>query len=159
MIGEKVSSCKKHFAHPGRYDAGMQRSDAQTALAKNLTRLIADEGFPSMRAFAPRTGVTDRTLGNIINQTASPSLETVEKLAAYFRVPAFILLIPGITVEDIRSGRLARLVAEFAELPEPSRAAVSRVAEMEARYSLLANLPDNMPDPDAAPVRPATKAK
>lgn len=66
------------------------------ALSENVARLI--EGMPtdSRLKASKRIGVGDGTLGRILYGTANPELETIVRLAEYFKLQPWQLLVPAL---------------------------------------------------------------
>lgn len=69
--------------------------DSRKILSKNLTRLLATRDG-SRLALSKQMGVADGSLGRIKYGTGSPTLETLEGIARFFRLEVWQLFIPDL---------------------------------------------------------------
>lgn len=106
----------KHFsANPFSDNPGMLRSKEKAALARRITDLVKSSPL-SRRVIAEQAGVADGLIGNIMYGKGNPTLDTLVKLATYFRTPLVALL-------DTRTVPLpaAEPVATYGSGPEETR--------------------------------------
>lgn len=108
------------------------------AIAENLDKLMKHHGL-SQKDVEGRSGVSQRTISNILNADAdprySPTIHIIEKLAASFSLPAWQLQIPDLPIEVLTSHNLAKIVDAYSTIDQNGRDMVSRISEAEARYS------------------------
>lgn len=75
----------------------MRKKTTAETLAENLTRLMAGaEDLNSDRKLAKVSGVSHKTINNILNGRHDVGISNVEKIAKAFRIDAFQLLCPQI---------------------------------------------------------------
>lgn len=67
---------------------------SKATLAENLTALLATKPDVSRLALSKQMGVADGTLGRIKYGTGNPTVEVLDQIADYFRIPAWQLLKP-----------------------------------------------------------------
>ncbi len=65
---------------------------ALSALAHNLARLLDAKGIKSEPALAKLSGVSQKSINNILNERHDPYLSTIEKLAKKLGIESFQLL-------------------------------------------------------------------
>lgn len=82
-----------------------------------------------------QSGVTDRTVGNMINMTSVATIESVEKLARYYRVPPWLLLVEGLSEADLKDMLVENVVNNYLKADEHGRQALAILAEREAVLS------------------------
>ena len=91
--------------------------EAQAALIENVRKLAKRQRL-SMNRLADAAGVSRGALSDILNSVQSPTLTTLEKLAAALGVPAGKLLLPQDATETpAKSRRPKTLAEERARLP------------------------------------------
>jgi len=89
----------------------------------------------STHALAKKCGVSQRSIVNILNQDTSPSLDNVEKIAAYFRLNLWHLIIPTLVDGTMNGDGVGSLIDSYQKYSPEGRAHISSVAEREAEYS------------------------
>lgn len=108
------------------------------ALSGNLQRLMAHQQL-SQAALSRKAGVGQSTLSNILDTEhpleINPRTDTIEKLAKYFGIPGWQLLIPDLALDLLLSDRLGNLVDRYRAAPEQDRETLDRLAETAARYA------------------------
>ena len=110
------------------------RKSANFILAENLKYLTEREGITG-RALAKKCDIADKTVGNIINARNSPTIETVDKIAAFFGLELWQLTLPDLPLqlEGIKS--LDALAHLYSEANNEGRRHILMVAEREAKYA------------------------
>lgn len=99
----------------------LNKSSKQT-LAENLTILLASKPAGSRIELSKRMGVADGTLGRIKYGTGNPTIEVLDQIAGFFRIPTWELLKPT------EPESLASAIGELAKLTTPrSRAALQSI--------------------------------
>lgn len=108
-------------------------------LAENLAGLMAHKQIKSARSMslAPNCDVSDRMIGHVLNQTATPTIDVVDKLAEYFKVPTWGLLVDGIAPADLQNGQLMKLVNGFLNSTAEGREILSKIADRELDYATV----------------------
>lgn len=104
----------------------MRLGQSNQILAQHLSRLL--DAQPQARIdIARRMGVSDGTLGRIKYGTANPTIDVVEKIARYFRMEAWELLVPMIknnVVEEPGMRYRTALECELDDLTDDQRDAI-----------------------------------
>jgi transcriptional regulator with XRE-family HTH domain len=83
---------------------------------------------------AKRSGVSQKTISNMLGERGASSIENVDAVARAFGMDCWQLLLPGMVDAAGRSRDLGRLKRAWDVLEEDGREHVMRVAEREARY-------------------------
>ena len=102
-------------------------------VAKNLRMLRKAKKWPERR-LAAKSGVSQKTINNIANQESSPTIETLDKLAAAFDLRGWQLLLPNLSTDVLENGSLENLVEHYSKAPPEGKEYISRIAEKEANY-------------------------
>jgi transcriptional regulator with XRE-family HTH domain len=107
-------------------------------LSRNLRLLIEHYGI-SQKELEDKTGVSQRTISNVLRPGSVGSItsDTIEKIADYFQLEYYHLLIPNIPLEELLSKRIEKVVECYAQMPSEGRENVERIAENEVRYSAI----------------------
>jgi transcriptional regulator with XRE-family HTH domain len=112
-------------------------------LADNVMRLMADRG-DTQTSVAERGGISQRAVGYVVTfgktHQQQPTLRTVDGLARAFEIPAWMLFIPDLPLDLLKSQRVAKLVENYRDAPEEGRESVDRIAESEVRYGYAGKL-------------------
>ncbi|WP_036243050.1 hypothetical protein [Methylobacter luteus] len=66
----------------------------------------------------------------------SITTETIEKIAAYFKIEPYRLLIPNMPIEELLDNKIEQIIKCYTKSVEEGRENIKRIAEMEARYNL-----------------------
>lgn len=108
-------------------------------LAENLAALMRYKEVKSSRAMSmePGCAVSDRMIGHILNQTSTPTIEVLDRLADYFKIPSWVLLVDGITPEDMQNAQLKKLVAGYLDSEPEGRDILSKLASRESDYATV----------------------
>lgn len=107
----------------------MRLSDSNQALSEALGELLAGEKLARIE-LAKRMGVADGTLGRIKYGKGNPTLEVVDQIAHYYRLPAWQLIQPKRVREpstDYISPVLGKLIDAVRDLPPESQEALLRI--------------------------------
>lgn len=114
-------------------------SNPTLALADNVRRLMADAGL-SQEGLAKRAGISQRAVGYLVNykdaQDRHPTTQTIAAIALAFDLEAWQLMMPNLPFELVQTKRLARLIENYVDSPEPGRINTERVAESEVKYAV-----------------------
>lgn len=109
----------------------MNKRHATEILAENLKALMVHNNL-SAPELQDKSGVGRSTINNIKNCSYSASAETIQKLAAFFRLPAWALFVPGLDV-TLKGDDLVNLITRFLGADDGGRDAVLRFALSESR--------------------------
>jgi transcriptional regulator with XRE-family HTH domain len=101
-------------------------------IAANVKALRGDE---SQAKLANRAGVSQRAISNLERGEQSPTIETIDRLAAALRVPAWALMIRFDDVQTLRDAGLPQVIAAYARTPKDGRDQIKRIADAELRYA------------------------
>ncbi|CAM4281051.1 XRE family transcriptional regulator [Stenotrophomonas lactitubi] len=114
--------------------------DSNLVLADNVRRLM-EAGGETQAKVAKRAGLSQRNVGNVVTygktHETSPTVRTVDGLAAAFGVPAWMLFIQDVPLEVLTAQRLNQVIQDYIAAPEPGRTNIERVANAEVRYAGL----------------------
>lgn len=83
---------------------------------------------------AKKAGVDPKTMNNMLNGRYDPRPEKAEQVAAVFGLSGWQLLIPGLSSDMLKNGKLERLIANYVSADKEGRDSISSVAEMAAKY-------------------------
>lgn len=122
----------------------MQMTDSiRKAIAGNVEKLMEYQGIQSPKGkklaqtdLAKKTGISQRTIANLFLEDGVDSIrsDTIEKLATYFGLKPYHLLIPDLPIEELTSKRIEKVVDCYAQVDIKSRENIERIAENEVRY-------------------------
>lgn len=106
------------------------------AIAGNLTRLMEYHDNMSQATLAIKAGVSQKTVSNLLNPGSVASIRTdsIEKVATYFRIQPYHLMIPDLPIEELISKRIEKVVECYAQSLPDGRENIKRIAENEVRY-------------------------
>lgn len=106
------------------------------ALGGNLRRLMAHHNL-SQLALSKLTGVGQSTISGLASEGSqaepNPRADTIDALARYFGVPAWLLAIPDLPIEVLTSRELATIIEHVVAASPTGRAVIARVAESEVQ--------------------------
>lgn len=85
---------------------------------------------------ARMSGVSPKSVNNMLHGRHGAKLDHVEAVAQVFSLNLWQLILPDLTAELVKNGQLAKLVKHYAEANEQGRENISRVADFEARYNI-----------------------
>lgn len=114
--------CKPHMASMFWEPSLMGlTTDSKAILAANLTELLSTRQEAPRLELAKRMGVADGTLGRIKYGTGNPTVEVLDQIASFFKIPTWSLLKP-------KDGELHTAIDALATLATPrSRAALQSI--------------------------------
>lgn len=116
-----------------------KHKEMATAVAGNLKRLMEAEQI-SQAQLAKRTGIGQSTLSNLLDASKpleiNPRMTTLMQLGAHFNVPAWLLMMGELPLELLKSGRMAKLIQNYADSSDEGRHTIDRIAESEVRYAV-----------------------
>lgn len=110
------------------------RTPTTEVLANNLRYMMKDRGW-NQKELARASGVSQRTVSNILSEVKTPTLDTVELLAKAFGLTMWHLIMPTL-IDDLQSPTSIKDVYDkyFAASLE-GRAHILSVSDREARYN------------------------
>lgn len=111
--------------------------ETRNALARNVSILMRAREW-KQTDLATHAGIAQTSVSNIVRADSgkSPTLSSIQAVAAALRVRPWMLLIPNVPEPMLRSPELPRLIDAFLRLERQGAAQVARVAEAEARYQI-----------------------
>lgn len=112
----------------------MAKHSTKQILAKNLTFLMSQAGH-SQHELAKRSGVSQKTISNILRQEQAAAVEMAEKLAAAFGLEGWHIIMPNLPTDLLAAKSMEALYASYIAASIEGRANIERIAEMEAKYS------------------------
>jgi transcriptional regulator with XRE-family HTH domain len=85
---------------------------------------------------AKKSGISQRTISNVINpgSVGSITTDTLEKLANYFDLEPYHLMIKDLPIEELLSKRIEKLIECYSQSTSEGRENIKRIAENEVRY-------------------------
>lgn len=109
---------------------------------------MGDRG-DSQKSLASRAGLSQRAVGDLLTygktHYKSPTLRTADAIADAFNLPLWVLLVPELDLDLMKSPALANLITNFRDAHWDGRLNITRIAESEVRYAVLAR--DRIPPP------------
>lgn len=145
FVAKKCYECKQYFATHSHYSVIMKMLttnatvSCREAIGRNLKQLMADRDMDQVDV-AKLSGVAQTTVSNLLrgaasaDDTPSPNLKTLENIAAIFNIPAWVLLIPDIPLDQLKCRDLEKLVSCFLRIDADAKKNLLRLAENELRY-------------------------
>lgn len=113
-------------------------------IANNVNRLIdyndqITQTKTSQDLLAKKTGISQKTISNVLKpgSVGSITTDTIEKLAKYFKLEPYHLMIPNLPIEELLSKRIEKVIECYAQSSLDSRENIERIAKNEMRYSAL----------------------
>lgn len=106
------------------------------AVAANLKLLMACHGGINQVSLAKKTGLSQRTISNVLRpgSVGSITTDTIESLAEFFKIEPYHLMIPNLPIEELLSKSIESLIECYARSSEVGRENIKRIAENELRY-------------------------
>lgn len=130
IVLEKQSQSFQRLRH-----AWIMDSTTRAAIAANIKRLRARQKW-TQDELATRAGVAQTLISYLEKpDSKSPTIETMEKVAAAFGIPAWTLMIDTDRLDPERMRSLDSVVHSYVNLPADGQASIHRVADMEVRYA------------------------
>ena len=109
-------------------------SKTTTQIVSDNIKTLRDTYGISVNRMA-ECGITARALASIMNEGVSPKVESVGKIANFFKIPTWLLLVEGITAEDIRDMKINHIVKDYIKCDTEGRKSLLRQAHREAFLS------------------------
>lgn len=106
---------------------------AQEVLARNIRGLM-DLRHWKERELANKSGVSQKTINNILHCRAATTMKNMDAIAGAFGLQGWQLLLPEIPVDIIANHSLAEIIDFYARSSTEGRKNIHRIAENEARY-------------------------
>jgi transcriptional regulator with XRE-family HTH domain len=115
-------------------------------LLQNLEAVISDmrdQGKePSNRDIARGRDISDRMVGKIRNGEVSPTIDKLDELADYFRLPTWVLLLPyALSSGTVKYDHISKLIDYFINSDESGRNHILSTAKHEADRNINLGLP------------------
>lgn len=111
-----------------------KRLNPADTLVQNLKALLEAVGMKKAE-LARQSGVSLRQINYILSRERTPSVEVADDLARPFKLLGWHLLMPGLQADLAKSGKLKKLMDNYAHSSNEGRSYIDRVAEREARYA------------------------
>lgn len=113
-------------------------------IANNVKRLIdyneqITQTKTSQASLAKKIGISQKTLSNVLTpgSVASITTDTIEKLARYYKLEPYHLMIPNLPIEELLNKRIEKVIECYAQSSLESRENIERISKNEMRYSAL----------------------
>jgi transcriptional regulator with XRE-family HTH domain len=108
-------------------------------LSNNVQRLMEYHGNMPQTELAARTGISQRTISNVLNpgSVGSITTKTIELLADFFNLEPYHLLIPNLPIEELLNKRIEKVIECYTQSSSDGRENIKRIAENEVRYSAI----------------------
>lgn len=111
----------------------VKRPATRQTLARTLRLLMEKTGF-SEAEVSKRSGVSKKSVNNMLNARHAPNLDHVDAVAAVFGLNLWHVIMPGLPDELIASKSLDELIARYSHANALGRESIDRVAEMAAEF-------------------------
>lgn len=117
-------------------------------------RYLMDLQSLNQTSLAGRGVSSQKTISNVLNQVGWPTLKTLAEIAAYFKIPEWMLLADIRDLELLHDRRYADAVESLANCDPETREYLYSVIKREADRSSLPVSRSNLalPAPDTAPM-------
>lgn len=115
---------------------GTKLDRMRETLAHNVKVLMDHKGW-SQPELARRSGVSQRSISDLLGYKKGSTTTTIDRIAAAFGLDGWVLLVPGLPKELLESGRLSKLVGSYSSANKKGREYIDKAAEVEARYSKI----------------------
>ncbi|WP_027159139.1 helix-turn-helix domain-containing protein [Methylobacter luteus] len=108
-------------------------------IAANLSLLMQHHGNIRQAALAQNTGISQRTISNVLrhDNTDNITTKTIKALAEYFGIAPYHLMIPNLTIDELTSKQIEQIISAYLKASPEGRENIKRIAEIEARYGEL----------------------
>lgn len=106
---------------------------ASDTLARNLGALMKSSG-KSEHVLAKESGVSQKTINNILNRRSAPTIDTADKLARPFGLRSWHLMLPIDSAEILNTRSFETLLTHYVSSTADGREYITRVADKEAKY-------------------------
>jgi transcriptional regulator with XRE-family HTH domain len=131
MLLHEVHQTSSDFS----YRQGMKaRTDLRAVVAHNVRVLMERRDWTQMQLHA-ESKVSQRHISSVLNMKTALTFETLDALAAAFKLPGWALLLPEIPVELLDSQKIPLLVGFYKDAGPEGRDLIDRQAEREAHHN------------------------
>jgi len=125
----------------GTMDAMRRKTPFADALAENVRHLMVHHGLTQL-TLAKRAGVGQATLSGLLSDEPgapkrNPRADTVDKLADYFDIPAWVLCLPDVPLDMLLGGEVQIIMDNLVAATPAGRDTIRRLAEAEGRYASI----------------------
>lgn len=103
-------------------------------LAANLGVLMERRGWTQTEV-ETASGVSQRYVSSILHGQQDCTIAILTSLAAAFNLPAWVLLVPGVSADLLDSQRLHLLVTRYSLSGPEGQELLDRIAEREAHHN------------------------
>ena len=112
----------------------MSDLNTREILARNMKLLMQSTNI-KQAALAEKTGISQKTISNVLTGSShSATMDTVEKMAAYFRLKPYHLLIQDLPIEELLTTTIEELINCYANLPVTGKESIKNTINNEIRY-------------------------
>lgn len=114
----------------------MSKNKSSTAenFANNL-RLLMRLSDVNQTKLAKMSGVSQKTISNILKEEQTPTIETAQLLASAFGLEGWHLIMPNLPTDLVTSSTIESLFTSFLGASAGGREMIIKVAEREAEYN------------------------
>lgn len=112
----------------------MENTTIRDTLSANI-RLLMQMNDWDQKTLANKAGIAQKTISNMATMSNSASIDNIAKVAKAFRVPSWLLIMPGITRETVASNKIPTLVTNYIHSTDTGREYIDRVSEQESKYT------------------------
>jgi transcriptional regulator with XRE-family HTH domain len=110
-----------------------KRPEPRRTLARVLRLLMTKHDF-SEEDVARLSGVSKKSINNMLNERHAPNLDHVDAVARVFGLNLWQIIMPGLPDEIATSHRLDELIARYGQADDRGRESIDRVAEIASEY-------------------------
>lgn len=114
------------------------KPSTKEVFANNLRHLMRLTGW-TQTELAKHSGISQKSISNILSGSQAPTIETAESLAQAFGLEGWHLIMPGLPSDLVSSPSIEKLMKNFASASTEGRKMISIIAEREAAYHDLEN--------------------
>lgn len=119
------------------YRSGMAETTT-AVLAANL-RLLMERRDWNQSELAAKSGVAQNYVSSLLREKQNPTTEILDRLAAAFKIPTWLLLVPGFTAEKVglldSPHTVPLLIAQFLSAGPEGRDVISYWAQHEVHHT------------------------
>jgi len=85
-----------------------------------------------------KSGVSPRMIAYILSKERAPSIEVTDALASAFGLTGWQIIMPNLSVEAIRNGKLEKLINDYSRSSDSGKELIETIADHEARLGKIA---------------------
>ena len=111
----------------------VKRPITRQTLARTL-RLLMDKTGMSESDVAKTSGVSKKSINNMLNSRHAPNLDHVDAVAQVFGLNLWHMIMNGIPDELVTSRKIDELIEHYGQADEHGRESIDRVAEIASEY-------------------------